>query len=148
MRIDYIGLGLLSVGLGFLQVVLDKGQRDDWFGSHFIVWCSVACAVGLVGAVIWELRQKDPVVELHLFKNRNYATATFLMFLLGIVLYGSTVLVASDVADARGLHGATERAGAFARGDCDAGVSAAGGLVDGAISREVAGDFWLTESCR
>jgi DHA2 family multidrug resistance protein len=93
VRIDYIGLGLLSVGLGFLQVVLDKGQRDDWFGSHFIVWSSIACAVGLIGAVLWELRQKDPVVELHLFKNRNYATATFLMFLLGVVLYGSTVLL-------------------------------------------------------
>jgi MFS transporter, DHA2 family, multidrug resistance protein len=93
VRIDYIGLGLLAVGLGFLQVVLDKGQRDDWFGSNFIVWCSVVCAVGLIGAVIWELRQKDPVVELHLFKNRNYATATFLMFLLGVVLYGSTVLL-------------------------------------------------------
>jgi MFS transporter, DHA2 family, multidrug resistance protein len=93
VRIDYIGLGLLSVGLGFLQVVLDKGQRDDWFGSHFIVWCMVACVVGLVGAVVWELRQKDPVVELHLFKDRNYATATLLMFLLGVVLYGSTVLL-------------------------------------------------------
>jgi DHA2 family multidrug resistance protein len=93
VRIDYIGLGLLSVGLGFLQVVLDKGQRDDWFGSHFIVWCSVACAVGLIGAVIWELHQKDPVVELRLFKDRNYATATFLMFLLGVVLYSSTVLL-------------------------------------------------------
>ncbi|MGB7496709.1 MAG: DHA2 family efflux MFS transporter permease subunit [Candidatus Acidiferrum sp.] len=93
VRIDYIGLGLLAVGLGFLQVVLDKGQREDWFGSHFIVWCSVVCAIGLVGAVIWELRQKDPVVELHLFKDRNYAIATFLMFLLGVVLYGSTVLL-------------------------------------------------------
>ena len=93
VRIDYIGLGLLSVGLGFLQVVLDKGQRDDWFGSNFIVWCTVACAVGLIGAVIWELRQKNPVVELQLFKNRNYATATLLMFLLGVVLYGSTVLL-------------------------------------------------------
>jgi MFS transporter, DHA2 family, multidrug resistance protein len=93
LRIDYIGLGLLSVGLGFLQVVLDKGQRDDWFGSHFIVWCTLACAVGLIGAVIWELRQKNPVVELRLFRDRNYATATFLMFLLGVVLYGSTVLL-------------------------------------------------------
>ena len=93
VRIDYIGLGLLSVGLGFLQVVLDKGQRDDWFGSNFIVWCTVTCAVGLIGAVIWELRQKNPVVELQLFKNRNYATATLLMFLLGVVLYGSTVLL-------------------------------------------------------
>lgn len=93
VRIDYIGLGLLSVGLGFLQVVLDKGQRDDWFGSRFIVWCTVACAVGLLGAIVWELRQKDPVVELRLFKDRNYATATLLMFLLGVVLYGSTVLL-------------------------------------------------------
>jgi len=93
IRIDYIGLGLLSVGLGFLQVVLDKGQRDDWFGSRFIVWCSVLCAIGLIGAVLWELRQKAPVVELHLFKDRNYAIATFLMFLLGVVLYGSTVLL-------------------------------------------------------
>jgi DHA2 family multidrug resistance protein len=93
LKIDYIGLGLLSVGLGFLQVVLDKGQRDDWFESHFIVWCSVICAIGLIGTIFWELRQKDPVIELHLFKDRNYATATFLMFALGIVLYGTTVLL-------------------------------------------------------
>jgi len=93
VRIDYIGLGLLSVGLGFLQVVLDKGQRDDWFGSHFIVWSTIAPAVGLIGAVIWELREKNPVIELHLFKDRNYAAATFTMFALGIVLYGTTVLL-------------------------------------------------------
>lgn len=93
IRIDYIGLGLLSVGLGFLQVVLDKGQRDDWFGSHLIVWCTIASAVGLIGAVIWELREKNPVIELHLFKDRNYAAATFTMFALGIVLYGTTVLL-------------------------------------------------------
>jgi len=93
LKIDYIGLGLLSVGLGFLQVVLDKGQRDDWFESHFIVWCAVICAIGLIGTIFWELRQKDPVIELHLFKDRNYATATFFMFALGIVLYGTTVLL-------------------------------------------------------
>ena len=93
IKIDYIGLGLLSVGLGFLQVVLDKGQRDDWFESHFIVWCAVLAAVGLIGTVFWELRQKDPVIELHLFKDRNYATATFFMFALGIVLYGTTIML-------------------------------------------------------
>jgi DHA2 family multidrug resistance protein len=92
-RIDYIGLGLLSLGLGFLQIFLDKGQRDDWFSSKFIVWCAVLAAGGLIGAVIWELKHKDPIVELRLFKDRNYATATFLMFLLGVVLYGSTVLL-------------------------------------------------------
>ena len=93
IRIDYIGLGLLSVGLGFLQIVLDKGERDDWFGSHFIVACTAACVIGLVGVVFWELRQKEPVIELHLFKDRNYAAATFTMFALGIVLYGTTVLL-------------------------------------------------------
>jgi DHA2 family multidrug resistance protein len=93
LRIDYIGLAFLSVGLGFLQVVLDKGQRDDWFASHFITWCAAASAIGLIGAVAWELRQKEPIIELHLFKDRNYAVATATMFVLGVVLYGTTVLL-------------------------------------------------------
>ncbi len=93
LKIDFIGLGLLSVGLGFLQVVLDKGQRDDWFGSNFIVWCSVVAAAGLVGTVIWELRQKEPIIDLRLFKDRNFSMATFMMFMLGVVLYGTTVLL-------------------------------------------------------
>ena len=93
LRIDFIGLGLIAVGLGFLQVVLDKGQRDDWFGSHFIVWCTIVTVVALVGAVVWELKSKDPVVELHLLKDRNFAVATFMMYTLGFVLYGTTVLL-------------------------------------------------------
>ncbi|MHB8524985.1 MAG: DHA2 family efflux MFS transporter permease subunit [Candidatus Acidiferrales bacterium] len=93
LRIDYIGIALLSVGLGFLQVVLDKGQRDDWFGSHFIVWASIVGGFGLVGAVIWELMQKEPIVDLHLLKERNFAIAVFTMYILGFVLYGTTVLL-------------------------------------------------------
>jgi len=93
LKIDYIGIALLSVGLGFLQVVLDKGQRDDWFGSHFIVWASIVGGVGLVGAVIWELMQKEPIVDLHLLKERNFAIAVFTMYILGFVLYGTTVLL-------------------------------------------------------
>jgi DHA2 family multidrug resistance protein len=93
VRIDYVGLAFISVGLGFLQVMLDKGQRDDWFASNFITWCAVAAGVGLVGAVIWELRQKEPIIELHLFKDRNYAMATITMFVLGVVLYSTTVLL-------------------------------------------------------
>lgn len=93
LRIDYIGIAFLSVGLGFLQVVLDKGQRDDWFGSHFIVWASIIGATGLVGAVIWELLQKEPVVDLHLLKERNFAVAVFTMYILGFILYGTTVLL-------------------------------------------------------
>jgi len=92
-RIDFMGLGLLSIGLGFGQVVLDKGQREDWFGSRFIVWCTVVSVMALVGAVFWELREKQPIVNLRLFANRNFAMATFMMFSLGLVLYGTTVLL-------------------------------------------------------
>ncbi len=93
MRIDYIGLGLLAVGLGFLQVMLDKGQTDDWFGSNFIVACTVLTVVGLVGAIIWELHTPDPVVDLRLLKDRNFLISTLSMFMLGVVLYGTTVLL-------------------------------------------------------
>ena len=93
IHIDFIGLGLLSVGLGFLQVVLDKGQREDWFESHFIIACTVVSLAGLIAAAIWELTRKDPIVDLRLLKNRNFFLATLTMFMLGVVLYGSTALL-------------------------------------------------------
>lgn len=92
-QIDFIGLGLLSVGLGFLQVVLDKGQREDWFESHFIIACAAVAAFGLVAAFIWELTRKDPIVDFRLLKDRNFFLATLTMFVLGFVLYGSTALL-------------------------------------------------------
>ncbi len=93
LRIDYVGIGLLSVGLGFLQIMLDKGQRDDWFGSHFIVACAVITGVALIGAVFWEWRSKDPIVNFRLLRDRNFALATLTMFTLGLVLYSTTVLL-------------------------------------------------------
>ncbi|MFZ0922662.1 MAG: DHA2 family efflux MFS transporter permease subunit, partial [Candidatus Acidiferrales bacterium] len=93
LKIDYIGIGLLSVGVGFLQIVLDKGQRDDWFGSNFIVWATVLAVVGIVSVIIWELRQPDPVIDLRLLKERNFSVAVFTMYILGFVLYGTTVLL-------------------------------------------------------
>ena len=93
VHLDFIGLGLLSVGLGFLQVVLDKGQREDWFESHFIVACAMVSAIGLIAAVVWELTRKDPIVDLRLLKNRNFLLATMTMFMLGFVMYGSTALL-------------------------------------------------------
>ena len=143
LRVDYIGLGLISVGLGFLQVVLDKGQRDDWFGSNFIVWCTVVCVVSLLGAIVWEMRQKDPVVELRLFKDRNYATATFLMFLLGVVLYGSTVmlpvLLQTVVGYTAQLSGLVLSPGAMVT---LVSLPIVGWLLD-AVPAALAGDFWL-----
>ncbi len=92
-RIDYMGLGLIAVGLGALQIVLDKGQREDWFESRFIVVLSVISAAALLFAIVWEWQHKDPIVDLHLFRQRTFATANFLMFLLGFALLGSTLLL-------------------------------------------------------
>lgn len=90
--IDYWGIGLLVVGMGSLQVMLDKGQEEDWFGSHFIVILCVLAVVGLGGLVIRELRAEHPVIDLSVFRFRSFAIGTFLMTAVGFVLYGSTVL--------------------------------------------------------
>jgi DHA2 family multidrug resistance protein len=91
--VDVPGLGLIALGLGALQVVLDKGQREDWLDSHMIVGFVVLTVVGLVGAVVWELRQKDPIVDLRLLGERNFAASVALMLLVGFVLYGTTALL-------------------------------------------------------
>ena len=92
-RIDYIGLGLISLGLGSLQIILDKGQRDDWFDSGFIRLFAVLMLAGLIGGVIRELKAKEPVVDFRMLKDRNFAISTLAMFFLGFVLYSSTVLI-------------------------------------------------------
>lgn len=93
LRVDYWGIIFVALGLGFLQIILDKGERDDWFASNFIRTCAIISAVGLVLAVWWELTRKDPVVDLSLLKNRNFGISAFLMFMVGVVLLGSTVLI-------------------------------------------------------
>jgi DHA2 family multidrug resistance protein len=92
-RIDYIGIGLLSLGLGSMQIILDKGQRDDWLSSGFIQVFFVLMLIGLLAGIVWELREKEPVVDLRMLKDRNFAVATVAMFFLGFVLYSSTVLI-------------------------------------------------------
>ena len=91
--IDYWGIGFLALGIGCLQVMLDKGQEEDWFGSHFILLLFILCIVGFVFFLIRELSTPHPVVQLSVFRNRSYSTGVFLMTVLGFVLYGSTVLL-------------------------------------------------------
>src|SRR5580704_15239321 len=91
--IDYWGIGMLALGVAALQIVLDKGQEDDWFASHWIMLSAALAAVALVGFVIRELRAAHPVVQLRVFKDRTYAAGVFLMTVLGFVLYGSLLLV-------------------------------------------------------
>ncbi len=93
IKIDYIGLGLLALGLGALQVVLDKGQRDDWFESHFILILSLISAVALIAVVFWEWHVKNPIIDLKLFRDRSFAIANSMMFMLGFVLLGTTLLM-------------------------------------------------------
>src|SRR5580658_3087238 len=92
-RIDYTGLGFVALGLGTLQVVLDKGQRDDWFESSFILWLTAISVTSLIFVIFWEWHHKDPIIDLHLFRERSFATANFLMFMLGFALLGSTLLL-------------------------------------------------------
>ena len=92
-HIDYVGLGLVALGLGTLQVVLDKGQREDWFESHFIVILSAIAALSLIFVIFWEWKQKDPIIDLHLFRDRTFGVSNLLMFMLGFALLGSTLLL-------------------------------------------------------
>ena len=92
-RIDYIGIGLVGLGLGSMQIILDKGQREDWFSSSFIRVFFVLMLVGIIAGILWELREKEPVVDLRMLKDRNFSIATTAMFFLGFVLYASTVLI-------------------------------------------------------
>ncbi len=93
LRMDYWGLGMLVTGIAALQVMLDRGQEDDWFGSHFIVALLVIAIVCLATFVVWELRSKNPLVHFKLMKFRTFAAGTALGAILGFVLYGSIVLI-------------------------------------------------------
>ncbi len=92
-RVDYIGISLLAIGIGALQVLLDKGQEDDWFGSHFITTLALVSATCLISLVVWEWHHKHPVIDVRLFKNFNFATANLMMFTLGILLFSSLVMM-------------------------------------------------------
>jgi DHA2 family multidrug resistance protein len=92
-KVDAWGIGMLAVGIGALQIMLDKGQQEDWFSSHWITALAILSAITLVLFIIHELRAEQPVLHLRVFRERTYATGVFLMTTLGFVLYGSLVLL-------------------------------------------------------
>jgi MFS transporter, DHA2 family, multidrug resistance protein len=92
-RVDYWGIGLLAVGIGALQLLLDKGQEDDWFASKFMTVLAITSLVALVVFLVHEWNTEEPVVDLRVFRIRTYSTGVFLMTTLGFVLYGSLVLL-------------------------------------------------------
>ncbi len=92
-RIDALGLGLLSLWLGTMQVVLDKGQDVDWFAAIWIRWFSVISVLAFIGFVIWELHEKEPLAQLRVFKDRNFTVGTILMSVTAVLLYGPITLL-------------------------------------------------------
>jgi DHA2 family multidrug resistance protein len=91
--VDWWGLGLIAVGISCLQLVLDKGQQKDWFSTHWITVLFIIAIATLIAWVIWEWHHPDPIVDIRLFKHRNFAVAIFFTFVLGIVLFGTTVML-------------------------------------------------------
>jgi DHA2 family multidrug resistance protein len=92
-RFDTIGFSLLILGVGALQIFLDKGQEDDWFGSRFIITLVVTSAVCLIALPIWEWRRKDPLVDVRLFKSVNFSACCVQMFFIGFIAFASIVLM-------------------------------------------------------
>jgi len=92
-KLDYIGFSLLALGVGALQIMLDKGQEDDWFGSHFIMSLAITAGVCLTALIIYEWFHQDPIVDVRLFKNANFATANMMMFMVGAISFATTVLM-------------------------------------------------------
>ena len=109
IRIDYIGLALIVIGVACFQMVLDKGQEDDWFSSPLITTMFSIGLPMLVAFFLWEWYHPNPVVDVRLLKNRNFGTAVFFSFTLGMVLFGSTVLIPEFLQSSLGYT--AERAG-------------------------------------
>jgi DHA2 family multidrug resistance protein len=93
LKIDYIGIGLITLGLGCLQVFLDRGEDEDWFASHFIVLFATLALVGIVGAVYWLMYARKPVVDILVMKDRNFWVSGLLMAGMAMILYGSSVVL-------------------------------------------------------
>ena len=93
LHIDGIGIALIALASSALEVALDRGQIDDWFGSTFISWMLAIGVLGWIATVAWELRLKEPVIDFRLLASRNFAIATALFFIFGFGLFGSTTLI-------------------------------------------------------
>ncbi len=92
-HIDFIGLGFITLGLGCLQVMLDRGEDEDWFGSPFIRVMAVLAAFGIVGGIIWLKTAKHPIVNLDVFKDRNFTMGCVCISAVGGVLYAGAVVI-------------------------------------------------------
>jgi DHA2 family multidrug resistance protein len=93
LKLDGIGISLIALASAALEVTLDRGQIEDWFGSPFICWMLGIGVIGWIATIVWELRIKEPVIDFRLLANRNFGIATILFFVFGFGLFGSTTLI-------------------------------------------------------
>ncbi|HEX3891581.1 MAG TPA: DHA2 family efflux MFS transporter permease subunit [Terracidiphilus sp.] len=93
LRVDGVGIALIGLGSAALEIVLDRGEIDDWFGSPFIARTFAIAVVALAAAIFWELRQSDPVIQLRLLRSRNFAIANLFYFVFGVGLFASTTMI-------------------------------------------------------
>ena len=91
-NLDYVGLSFLALAMGGMQIFLDKGEQDAWFASNFIRFFASMFAIGMTGLIVWEWRKQNPIMNLRLFKYKNFAICCLLMLLVGGVLNAATVL--------------------------------------------------------
>ena len=129
LTVDWTGIGLIALGLGCLQVMLDRGEDDDWFYSNFIRTFAVLTLVGIIGAIYWLMYARKPVVDLHCMKDRNFAISSLLMAGMAMILYGSSVVIPQLAQQDLG-YTATVRAGALARRGADCADHPAGAEAD------------------
>lgn len=92
-KVDYIGFAFMALWLATLQIILDKGQQDDWFEATWICWFAAVSVVSMILFIVWELRTKDPIVNLRVLKDRNFALGTAMITMVGVVLYSTTTLL-------------------------------------------------------
>jgi DHA2 family multidrug resistance protein len=93
IRLDFTGAALIALGLGFLEVTMDRGQRDDWFSSPLISASAVIATLTLSGFVVWEWFQEEPLLDMKMFRNRNFAVATVVIMIVGVILFGTTQFI-------------------------------------------------------
>ena len=118
LQVDGIGIALIALGSAALEILLDRGQIDDWFGSPFILWMCVIGVTCLSAAIFWELHHPDPVIDLRLLKVRNFAIANVFYFVFGFGLFASTTMIPQLLQVALWLPGHRCRPGAWPRRVC------------------------------
>jgi DHA2 family multidrug resistance protein len=93
IKIDYVGFALVTLWLGCMEVTLDRGQRDDWFSSPMIIFFGIVALLSFLALIPWELMRRNPIVSIQLFRRRNFVISSLLLFVLGVILFGSTQFI-------------------------------------------------------